>query len=108
MTEKNIPVTEQLNRIDLGVYNNQEWSHYGIMLGEEFLYRNPFGNARLNDDEIAVATCMMKMADYLENGIEFYSLKEALQDMYICLIMDDALANPNKEIKMEKQIWAKR
>ena len=51
---------------------------------------------------------MMKMADYLENGIEFYSLKEALQDMYICLIMDDALANPNKEIKMEKQIWAKR
>ena len=83
MTEKNIPVTEQLNRIDLGVYNNQEWSHYGIMLGEEFLYRNPFGNARLNDDEIAVATCMMKMADYLENGIEFYSLKEALQDVYL-------------------------
>lgn len=107
LTEKNIPVTEQLNRIDLGLYNNQEWSHYGIMLGEEFLYKNPFENARLNDDEIAVATCMMKMGIYLESGEEFYSLKEALQDMYICLKMDEALANPNKEVQMQTQIWAK-
>lgn len=106
LTEKNIPVTQQLNRIDLGVYNNQEWAHYGIMLGEEFLYRNPFVNARLNDDEIAVAACMKKMAEYTKTGEAFYSLKEALQDMYICLIMDEALENPNKEIRMETQSWA--
>ena len=36
LTEENIPVTQELNRIDLGVYGNQEWAHYGIMLGEEF------------------------------------------------------------------------
>lgn len=106
LTKENVPVTAKLNRIDLGVYNNQEWSHYGIMLGEEFLYKTPFINARLNDDEIAVATCMLKMGEYLETGIDFYSLKEALQDMYICLKMDEALANPNKEIKMEVQSWA--
>lgn len=106
LTKENVPVTAELNRIDLGVYNNQEWSHYGIMLGEEFLYKTPFINARLNDDEIAVATCMLKMGEYLETGIDFYSLKEALQDMYICLKMDEALANPNKEIKMEVQSWA--
>lgn len=106
LTDDNVPVTSELNRIDLGVYNNQEWSHFGIMLGEEFLYKTPFPNARLNDDEIAVATCLLKMGEYLETGVEFYSLKEALQDMYICLTMDEALENPNKEIQMIKQIWA--
>ncbi|MDO5410425.1 MAG: Gfo/Idh/MocA family oxidoreductase [Lachnospiraceae bacterium] len=106
LTKDNVPVTENLNRIDLGVYNNQEWSHYGIMLGEEFLYKTPFLNARLNDDEIAVATCMKKMGEYLETGEEFYSLKDALQDMYICLAMDEALEHPNQEIKTQTQIWA--
>ena len=57
-----------------------------VLCWEEFLYRNPFGNARLNDDEIAVATCMMKMADSLENGIEFYSLKESTLE--ICIFPD--------------------
>ncbi|MBC5689636.1 Gfo/Idh/MocA family oxidoreductase [Mediterraneibacter sp. NSJ-55] len=107
LTEENIPVTQELNRIDLGVYGNQEWAHYGIMLGEEFLYKNPFKNARFNDDEIAVATCMLKMGEYVKTGQEFYSLREALQDMYISLKMDEALANPNKEIRTETQIWAK-
>lgn len=107
LSDGNIPLTQQLNRIDLGVYNNQEWAHYGIMLGEEFLYKNPFRNARLNDDEIAVATCMLKMNEYLKNGIEFYSMKEALQDMYINLKMDEAIANPMQEIVTNTQIWAK-
>lgn len=107
LTEKNVPVTEQLNRIDLGIYGNQEWCHYGIMLGEEFLYKNPFGNARLNDDEIAVAYCMKQMREYLETGKEFYSLKSALQDMYLCLKMEEALENPNTEIRTETQAWAK-
>lgn len=106
LTKENIPVTQTLKRIDLGVYNNQDWSHYGIMLGEEFLYKNPFGNARLNDDEIAVASCMQKMGEYLDTGKEFYSLREALQDMYICLVMDEALAHPNKEIVTVLQSWA--
>ena len=71
------------------------------------IYKNPFKNARFNDDEIAVATCMMKMGEYVKTGQEFYSLREALQDMYISLKMDEALANPNKEIRTETQIWAK-
>ncbi len=107
LTKENVPVTQQLNRIDLGVYGNQEWSHYGLMLGEEFLYRTPFINARLNDDEIAVATCMKQMWEYVQGGKEFYSLKEALQDMYLCLMMEEALANPNKEIESKTQKWAK-
>lgn len=107
LAENNIPSTQELNRIDLGIYGNQEWSHYGIMLGEEFLYKTPFPNARLNDDELAVATCMRGMREYLEQGTQFCSLKDALQDMYICLMMDKAMETPNQEITSETQIWAK-
>lgn len=106
LTENNVPVTQQLNRIDLGRYNNQEWTHYGIMLGEEFLYKSPFSNARLNDDEIAVASCMVGMRDFLKGEKTFYSLEDALQDMYISIKIDEALANPNKEVFSKSQIWA--
>lgn len=106
LTPSNVPVTQELNRIDLGKYNNQEWSHYGIMLGEEFVYRNPFANARLNDDEIAVSTCLERMGAYLATGTEFYSLKEALQDTYISLMMDAALKNPHQEVKTTTRVWA--
>lgn len=105
LTDGNLPVTQSLNRIDLGVYNNQEWSHFAIMLGEEFLYRSPFPNARLNDDEIAVAGCLVGMDRYRKTGEDFYSLREALQDMYLCIKMDEALANPNQEIVTEGQVW---
>jgi hypothetical protein len=60
----------------------------------------------LNDDEIAVATCMLLMSEYLTTGKEFYSLQEALQDTYISLMMDEALKNPNQEVKTSTQIWA--
>ena len=36
------------------------------MLGEEFLYKTPFVNARLNDDEIAVGSLLMGMHEYLK------------------------------------------
>lgn len=106
LNQKNIPVTQQLHRIDLGVYGNQEWSHYGVMLGEEFLFRTPFPNARFNDDEIAVGSCLLRMHEYLESGREFYGLADALQDMYLCLKMDEALENPLAVIETETQPWA--
>ena len=73
LTEENIPVTQEINRIDLGVYGNQEWSHFAIMLGEKFLYKTPFVNARLNDDEIAVGSLLMGMHEYLKNGKNLFS-----------------------------------
>lgn len=106
LTPDNVPVTQDLKRIDLGRYGNQGWSHFGIMLGEEFVYRNPFPNARLNDDEIAVASCMRKMGEYLTTGKEFYSLREALQDTYISLMMDTALKQPNREVRTSTRTWA--
>ena len=106
LNDKNIPVTEELKRIDLGIYGNQEWSHYGIMLGEEFLYKTPFVNARLNDDEIAVASCLVNMHKYMETGEEFYGLADALQDMYFSLKMDEAMVKPLSVVETELQIWS--
>lgn len=108
LTSENVPVTENLNRIDLGVYNNQEWSHFAMMLGDKFLYRSPFVNARLNDDEIAVASCLEGMGRYLETGEDFYGLPDALQDMYLCLRMDEALASPLQAIRTHAMPWHER
>lgn len=49
------------------------------------VYENPFKCARLSDEEIAIATCLLNMKKYLETGISFYSLKDAAIDSKIFL-----------------------
>ncbi len=108
LTKENLPVTQTLKRIDLGVYDNQEWAHYGMMLGEEYFYKMPFQHARLNDDEIAIASCLQGMTDYLSTGKDFYSLADALQDSYLSLCMDEALNDKDGKVRSCKtvtQVW---
>ena len=105
LTKDHMPVTQSLNRIDLGVYGNQEWSHYGLMLGEQFLYRTPFVNARLNDDELAVGTLLLRMKEYLQTGKNCYCLADALQDMYLCLTMEKAMKREYQPVTTELQPW---
>ncbi len=105
LTHGNIPVTESLRRIDQGVYGNQEWSHFAIMLGERVLYRTPFVNARLNDDELAVGSLLLGMKAYLESGKDIYSLADALQDMYLCLKLEEAYASPYEPVRTAVQPW---
>lgn len=105
LTDENLPVKTSLNRVDMGIYNNSYWSHKGIMLNEEYIFRSPFPTARLNDDEIAIATCMLKMRDYINDGTEFYPLKEALQDTYISNLVKEAAQTPGRIIKTEKRVW---
>lgn len=47
------------------------------------VYENPFKGARLSDEEIAIATCLLNMKKYLETGTPFYSIKDAALDSKI-------------------------
>lgn len=49
------------------------------------VYENPFKGARLSDEEIAIATCLLNMKKYLDTRIPFYSLEEAALDSKIFL-----------------------
>jgi len=107
LTDKNIPVKETLRRIDLGIYNNEGWSHYGIMLGDKMLYRSPFENARLNDDEIAIASLLNGMKEYLETGKDIYSLSDGLQDAWLGLKLEEAVETDYRPAVTEKKPWCR-
>lgn len=44
-------------------------------------YQSPFGDARLSDEETAIATVLLKMAHYLKTGEEFYSFESGMKDV---------------------------
>ena len=52
----------------------------------KILYRNPFRGARLTDEEIAIACCLIKMGEYIESGISFYDIKDAATDSKTALL----------------------
>lgn len=106
LRDDNVPMALSLTRLDRGPYTGKGWSHHGMMLGERLLYQSPFPGARLNDDEIAIASCLAGMQRYIETDEPFYGLREALQDSYLSLLMDEALSNPGRTIASERMPWA--
>lgn len=85
-------VDTSLRRMDGGRDDDLgEYSHEGILLGEEWVYRTPVPGARLNDDEIAMATCLERMADYVATGREFSSMRDAAHDQYLGLMIERAV-----------------
>ncbi|MGJ9384316.1 Gfo/Idh/MocA family oxidoreductase [Salipaludibacillus sp. CF4.18] len=101
------PLHIDLKRINKGEFENQEgYFLYGILAGEDWVYENPFIPARLYDDEIAIATCLLKMADYIQGGPSFYSLREASQDHYLGMMMKKAIET-GERIKTVHQPWSK-
>lgn len=75
------PVQPKLRRWDTGLEGNlEEPGHRGYILGDEWVYRNPFNTARISDDEIAVATVLQRMAAYTAGGPPVYCLEDAIHD----------------------------
>lgn len=76
-----LPHSFKINRNCFGMEENLDgFSLLNITGNGEVLYENPFKNSRLSDEEIAIATCLLKMKDYVQNGIEFYSPQDAFID----------------------------
>jgi hypothetical protein len=101
------PIITQLTRKDAGQEDDLRLPHHeGILLGNEWIYRNEFAPGRLSDDEIAIATCLQKMSEYVEGGPPFYSLEEGAQDHYLNLLMNEAVKN-GQPVTSEMQAWAR-
>ncbi|RAP75255.1 hypothetical protein [Paenibacillus montanisoli] len=101
------PIELEFRRQNAGENGNLEGYYFkGILAGEEWAYRNPFAPGRLTDDEIAIATCLAKMADYAAGGPSFYSLAEASQDHYLSMLINESLA-AGAPVRSETRIWAK-
>jgi len=100
------PAHYELVRRDAGDDGNLEgYFHKGITAGEEWLYRNPFVPARLADDELAVADCLARMAEYADGGDSFYSVAEAAQDHYLGMLINQA-AESGERVRAVRQPWA--
>ena len=100
------PVYCDLRRISSGEDGNLEGYYLkGILAGDEWVYQNPFVSARLTDDEIAVATCLVKMAEYAEGGPSFYSVPEASQDHYLGTLIGQAVKS-GEAVTATRQVWA--
>jgi predicted dehydrogenase len=100
------PVQYTLRRVEGGQFTNMEDKFLrGILAGDTYVDTNEFAPARLIDDEIAVARCLVGMADYAAGGEGFYSLAEASQDHYIGLEIMRAHTT-GERIRTTRQPWA--
>lgn len=102
---QNEGMEETIRRIDRGVLGNSGWHHLGMQFADRFIYRNPFPGVRMNDDEIAVAQCLVLMKQYLETGEAFSSLRDALQDTYLSFVMEKCVRE-RTTITTKSQEWA--
>ena len=106
LTDFRTPVELELVRRDAGHEDDlRELHHEGITVGDQWIYRNPFAPGRLSDDEIAIATCLQKMAEYVEGGPDFYSLAQASQDHYLSILMGQAIES-GQPVVSKSQIWS--
>lgn len=106
LSDYRTPIEFDLIRRNAGENGNLEgYFLQGILAGEGWVYRNPFIPARLSDEEIAIASCLEKMDDYLKGGPSFYSLAEASQDLYLALMMEKAVQDGTR-VRTEIQPWA--
>ena len=100
------PISVDFHRHEAGPNGNLEGFYLkGIQAGEQWIYENPLAPARLSDDEIAVGTCLLKMAQYVQTGQPFYSLAEACQDAYLEQVANEALST-GKAVQAQPQPWA--
>jgi hypothetical protein len=99
------PVTLELTRHDVGHAGSQlGYHHEGITAGAEWVYRNPFPEPRLPDEEVATATLLTRMAGWLDGGPDVCSLSHGAQDHYLYLAMQQA-ATSGEPVRVTGHVW---
>ncbi len=99
------PINARFVRHEAGRNGNLEGSHLkAIQFQDDWVYRNPVLPARLSDEEIAVAQCLLDMQRFVEEGRSFYSLEEASQDQYLALACTKAIETGDT-VQTEAQTW---
>ena len=77
-----------------------------ISLGHQVLYRNPYPGRRWMDDEIAMATLLEQMADWVRGeGPEPYPLAEGTLDQQIALAIEEA-ADGDTTVTTSREAWS--
>ena len=100
------PLVQEIRRVVAGENGNLEGLFLrGMTLGERWLYRNPFLPARLNDEEIAVASCLVGMSEHVAGGPDVCSVAVAAQDVYLSLMIRRAI-EAGDTVVTEPQGWA--
>ncbi len=51
-------------------------------------YKNPYEKFNLTEDESAIAAILFGMMDYINTGKEIYPMKEAVEDAYLSILMN--------------------
>jgi predicted dehydrogenase len=101
------PVFDELERVQTGGDSDFEDCYLkGVMLGNRWLYRNPFAPARLSDEEISQAACLAAMGEYVRTGKGFYPLGEAAQDAYLALSLREAVET-GEPVSTASRAWAR-
>lgn len=79
--QNGLPISFTLERHEFGQNGNLDGLGIFRITGNgRELYRTPLPYARLSDEETAVATCLLKMDEYLRTGKDFYSVQSAALD----------------------------
>ena len=95
-----------LTRGDTGLDGDLEGHHLrDIRLGDRVLWRNPFGGARLSDDELAVATVLRAMRRFVTDGVPFYGIADAAEDQYLSELVHGA-ARTGRPTQSGDRAWS--
>jgi predicted dehydrogenase len=99
--------TSRIERYQLGYDLNLDgYDTEHLSFDGKVVFKNPFIGLRFMDEEIAIATLMFQMADWINGNAKApYPLNEACQDHLVSLAIDESIAL-GKSVTTRKQDWA--
>ena len=99
--------TSRIERYQLGYDLNLDgYDTEHLSFDGKVVFKNPFTGLRFMDEEIAIATLMVQMADWINGNAKApYPLNEACQDHLVSLAIDESIAS-GRSVTTRKQHWA--